>query len=204
MGSAPLLVSALFALGACTGTESGDADPFDAEAYVAAGNVIDSVFPIEEEIRRFREGMVEPTELTGGAGSMEELVDAFLRAVERADTASVLPMAITQEEFAWFYYPYSIFAAPPYELPPGLVWFQMQNYSAQGWQRLMRAHAGMPLFDTGIECPDDGVQARSGRVWDDCVVLGRLPSGEDIEEQLFGSILEVGGRYKFVSFANGM
>jgi hypothetical protein len=203
-GSVPLLVSALLALGACTGAESGEAEPFDAEEYVAAGNVIDSTFTMDEEMRRFRVGMAEVWELSGGAGSKEELVDTFLRTVERADTAAVAALAINREEFAWLYFPYSINAAPPYELAPGLVWMQIQQASSEGLRKALGVHGGKSLYDTGVECPDVGSPAGEGRIWDDCVVLGRLPSGEDVEEQLFGSILEVGGRYKFVSFANGM
>jgi hypothetical protein len=204
-GSALLLASALFVLGACTGAEIGEADPFDAEAYVAAGNVIDSVFPMEEEIRRFRAGMAEISELSGGAGSKEELADTFLRAIERADTAAAAALAITRDEFAWLYFPYTMYVAPPYELSPGLVWMQIQHASSEGLRKLLGVHGGKELYDTGVRCNEERVtMAGAGQFWDDCQVLGRLPSGEDVEEKLFGSILEVGGRYKFVSFANGM
>jgi hypothetical protein len=203
-GSAPLLVLALFVLGGCTRAESQDAEPRDLDAYAAAGNVIDSVFPLEEEMRRFRMGMREVTELSGGASSVDELVDTFLRAVERADTAAVSAMAITREEFAWLYFPYSIYATPPYELAPGLVWMQLESASSKGFRKILSVHGGNTLYDTGVQCPDDGSSAGEGRIWDECVVLGRLPGGEEAEERLFGSILEVGGRYKFVSFANGM
>jgi hypothetical protein len=34
------------------------------------------------------------------------------------------------------------------------------------------------------------------------MVLGEIPSGERVEERLFGSILTLGGQAKFVSFTN--
>jgi hypothetical protein len=35
-------------------------------------------------------------------------------------------------------------------------------------------------------------------------VLGKLPTGEEVEERLFGGIVEFGGRYKLLSFANDL
>lgn len=131
-------------------------------------------------------------------------MEAFLRAVERADTAAVAALAITREEFAWLYFPYTMYAAPPYELAPGIVWMQLEHASSTGLAKTLGAHGGKTLHDTGLQCPDEGSVAGDGRIWDGCVVLGELPSGERVEEQLFGSILEVGRRYKFVSFANEM
>lgn len=203
-GSAPLLVPALLALGGCSEVESSGAEPRDLAAYAAAGNVIDSTFTMEEEIRRFRDGMEEVTELAGGASSKEELVDALLRAIEREDQAAIAPLALTREEFAWLYFPYSINASPPYELAPGIVWMQIEHASSVGLGKALAVHGGKELHDTGLRCPDEATAAGEGRIWDGCLVAGVLPTGEEVEERLFGSILEVGGRYKFVSFANDM
>jgi hypothetical protein len=203
-GSAPLLVSALLALSGCSDAESRDVETRDLAAYAAAGNVIDSTFPMEEEIRRFRVGMPVVSELEGGAESKEVLVDNLLRAIERADSDAVSRLAITREEFAWLYFPHTMYAEPPYELAPGIVWMQIEQASFEGMRKLMDVHGGKTLYDTGLRCPDEGTPAGIGRSWDGCVVTGRLPNGDEVEERLFGSILEVGGRYKFVSFTNDL
>jgi hypothetical protein len=163
---------------------------------------VDSLFPAEEELRRFREGLDEPAGLRGGAGSRDGLVDALIRSLEAADTVAVTALAIDQAEFAWFYFPHSIYTAPPYGLPPGLVWFQSQNRTSRGLTRLLRNYAGKTLYHSGTRCPDAGEPWGQGRIWHGCTVLGELPSGERVEERLFGSILEVDGRFKFVSFSN--
>ncbi len=163
---------------------------------------VDSLFPAEEELRRFREGLEEPAGLRGGVGSRDGLVDTLIRSLEAADTAAVAVLAIDQAEFAWFYFPHSIYTAPPYELPPGLVWFQSQNRTSRGLTRLLRNYAGKSLYYSGYTCPDEGESWGEGRIWHGCTVLGELPSGERVEERLFGSILEVDGRFKFVSFSN--
>jgi hypothetical protein len=172
------------------------------ESLSATTAHVDSIFPMHEELRRFREGMTEVVELSSAARSREDLVDTLLRALERADTAGVTSLAVTPAEFAWLYFPNTIYMAAPYELPPGLVWFQLQNRSSAGLRRILREHSGKRLYDTGVRCPDDGEPFGSGHIWHGCTVVGELPTGEAVEESLFGSILEWNGRFKLVSFAH--
>jgi hypothetical protein len=193
---APLaLVAGLSLLAACGGDDAA-AEPARTPVHV------DSIFPIEEEIRRFREGMTPVSSLTGGLDSREALVDALMRRLEAADTLGVTELALSRTEFAYLYYPFTMYTAPPYELSPALVWFQQQNRSSQGLGRLLRSYAGKTLYDSGLVCPDEGEAFGEGRIWHGCTVVGELPTGERVEERLFGSILGVGGRYKFVSFSN--
>lgn len=203
-----VLLPALLAgsLAAC-GTDEGAGDSTQDAGALASAEAhtpihVDSVFPIEEEIRRFRIGMSPVTELSGGVDSKEALVDALLRRLEAADTTGVAELAMTRTEFAWLYYPHTMYTRPPYELSPALVWFQLQNQSSRGMGRLLFTYAGKELHDTGFRCPDAGEPFGEGHIWNGCTVLGVVPTGESVEERLFGSILEVGGRFKFVGFAN--
>jgi len=193
---APLALAAGLSLLAACGGDDATAEPVRTPVHV------DSIFPIEEEIRRFREGMTPVAGLTGGLDSPAALVDALLRRLEAADTLGVTELALTRTEFAYLYYPYTIYTSPPYQLSPALVWFQQQNRSSRGLTRLLRTYAGKPLHDTGLSCPDEGEAFGNGHIWHGCTVLGELPTGEAVEERLFGSILAVDGRHKFVSFSN--
>lgn len=164
---------------------------------------VDSIFPMDEEIRRFREGVPEVSGLTGGASSRDGLVDELVTALQRADTTAVTSLALNRAEFAWIYFPHTMYVAPPYELPPGLVWFQQQNRSSTGLTRLLRRYAGRTLHYEGFTCPDEGGEAfGEGRIWHGCTVFGTLPEGDRVEERIFGSILEWDGRYKLVSYSN--
>lgn len=182
---------------ACT-----QSDGVASHSDVPVATVVDSIFPIEEELRRFRMGLTPTQSLEGGAPDPQTLVTTFLRAVEAADTLQVAELAVNRSEFAWLYYPYTHYTQPPYELSPALVWFQLQNRSSRGLSRLLQRYAGQTLFDTGLECPNEGEAWGEGWIWHDCRVRGRIPSGGEVEERLFGSILSVAGRAKFVSFAN--
>jgi hypothetical protein len=164
--------------------------------------VVDSIFPIEEELRRFREGMTPTDTLAGGESSPEALLDALVRGLEAADTLGLARLGMTPTEFAYLYYPHTRYTSPPYELSPALVWFQLQNRSSRGLNRLLQRYEGEALLHPTLSCPDPGEPWGAGWIWDGCTVVGTLPNGESVEERLFGSVLRVGDRHKFVSFAN--
>lgn len=167
-------------------------------------HVVDSILPIEEELRRFQEILGPPPKsLAGGAHSRDDLVDRFARAVTLADTAALLDLLMTRDEFGWIYYPSSRFTTPPYELAPALIWFQIESNSSKGLGRLLTRLGGLPLDVASYECaPDPDVKGRN-RIWRHCTVRVVPPAAEPFELKLFGSILERDGRFKFVSYGNG-
>jgi hypothetical protein len=166
--------------------------------------IVDSILPIDEELRRFRSALgEEPTSLLGGAPSLDALVERFVSALEAADTAAFRDMLLTRGEFAWLYYPHTRFTASPYELAPGLLWFQIENGTSRGFGRLLERMGGRPAHAAGHACPPEPRTEGPNRVWEGCVVHLRPPEGEPRDLELFGSILERGGVYKFVSYSNG-
>jgi hypothetical protein len=165
-------------------------------------SVVDSLLPIEEELRRFRERIPPLDALQVGWESPEALVAVLIQRLESADTLGIAELALNRAEFAYLYYPHSVYTEPPYELSPALVWFQLQNRSSRGLARLLQRYAGETLFTVGHHCPDEGEAFGEGWLWHGCRVIAELPSGERVEEQIFGSIFRFGDLYKFVGFSN--
>ena len=163
---------------------------------------VDSIFPIEEEIRRFREGLDQVETLVSGAATLEGLISELLSAVERSDTAAVRSLAIDRAEFAYLYYPYTIYVARPYELGPGIVWFRSQNRSGRGLDRLLALAEEGRMKSGGFTCPDGPVEHGPGSLRSGCTVEVLRSDGAYAPTQLFGSVLEHEGRFKLVSFAN--
>ncbi|HEX8452934.1 MAG TPA: hypothetical protein VF647_12610 [Longimicrobium sp.] len=161
--------------------------------------VVDSIFPPAEAMRRFRAGLPEVDSLSGGATSRGELVRRFVRAVETQDTAELRTLLMNRAEFAYLYFPTSRFARPPLRTDPALLWFQMQMNSEKGIVRLLRRHGGADAGFRGHECEDAPVAEGENRLWERCTV--RLAEGED---RWFGTVIERGGRYKMVGYANGL
>src|SRR5688572_10152652 len=83
------------------------------------GYVIDSVLPVEEEIRRFQATLGDrPYALSGGAADRTSLVRSFVEAIERHDERALQRLVVDRAEFGYLIYPDSPNTRPPYRLSP--------------------------------------------------------------------------------------
>jgi hypothetical protein len=201
---APLVPAVLLAFGSCRPAEAGqrarDSASVASPASVPAR--VDSVLPVDESLRRFRADIAEaPTALTGGSTSREALVRSFVQALERSDTLALASLVLTRAEFAYLYYPSSPLAAPPYQLPPSLMWFQLQENNRKAGAALLAKRGGMHLEYVGHDCAASERQG-ANTIWSRCRVLRRSSNGGERSERLFGTILERNGRYEFVGLSN--
>ncbi len=168
------------------------------------GDKIDSILPMPEYLRRFRHGLVEPAQLTGGAASRDELARRFLAAVGVQDTTALTALAVTRAEFAWLVFPHHRYHSPPYELDPAIFWMQLTAGSASGLHRTLERYGGAWLALVSLGCDRDTLQITSGtvKIWSGCRLRYRV--GETVETRtLFGSMVERNGRVKLLSYANG-
>lgn len=188
----------------CLACQSPGETAFDAERpWRQPGDVIDSILPMEEYERRFREGLPEVTALSGGAPSRQLLAERFLVAVEARDSIALHRMMVDRAEFAWLVFPHHLYRRPPYELDPATFWMQVTQGSAKGMARVLERHGGQPLRLRGLRCTRDTTQIVSGEVamWSDCVLA--YQAGDSIlTRRLFGSLVEQDGRVKFLGYAN--
>jgi hypothetical protein len=165
--------------------------------------VVDSVFPIDEEIRRFAATLDSvPAALYDGAASREELVRRFIRAVETRNADELARLVLQRDEFIGLYYPHTRYTARPYELAPALLWFRMESPSSRGLSRLLERMGGRDLDFEGLACPGEPLVEERNRIWEHCTVRVRGADGRHAERRLFGAILEREGRWKFLSYAN--
>jgi hypothetical protein len=166
------------------------------------GTTVDSVVPMDAALARFRQGLEEPAELDAVAGRLDELIETFVHRLERGDTAGLAAMALTRAEFAYLYYPAVPEARPPYELPPGVLWFMIEGNSTRGLRTALAERGGTALGYIGYRCPGTARRDGENTVWPLCVVRRMQAPGDTVDERLFGPIVERHGRFKFVSFAN--
>jgi len=168
------------------------------------GYVVDSIFSVDEELRRFRKALGGDSAVvfSGGSSSREALVQRFVRAVARADTNEFRTMVVHGREFADLYYPVSPYSHAPYHQPPQLAWSLIQNPSTDGLTKLLRTMGGKPIAYAGLEC--DPKVLHEGRVtrYAGCLVRISDAKGDTSTRLMFGSIVELGGVYKFLSYTN--
>jgi hypothetical protein len=202
VGSLGAGIALLVTLAGC-----GDREAEGREAAAPApqpGTVVDSILPIEEEVRRFAEAAgPTPTALESDWTSLEVLAREFLSAIAARDTAFLASAMVTPAEFITFYFPHSIYMEPPYQMDPAIIWFQMTSGSDRGLTRALARFEGQELEMTGHTCAEP-LEQGPNRVWESCKVRFRQVGGEEREIRLFGPVLERDGYVKFLSYGNDL
>ncbi len=197
-------------LSACGGSDEGalrtaaDSQAAHVAEVVAAGGVVDSILPMEEQLRRFREGMTPPAGLRNAAASREDLVTRWLNAVATSDTAGLTALLLDRAEFAYLYFPTSPMKAPPYEAPPQLLWGQILASSNEGLPKVLQRFGGKRLSAPSLVCPDSANLEEDNRTWTRCELSFRVNGTETVRGRFFGTILERDGRFKFLGYANAL
>ena len=170
----------------------------------AVVGVVDSAIPIDEALRRFRAGLPEVAALGGGAApSRDLLVRRFVDAVARRDTAALRAMQLTRGEFAYLYYPATQYVRPPYELDPRTLWFLSREQSDKGLRRVVERVGGRAITLAGYDCSSEPpVRQGPNVIWGRCTVRYRAGADTLVERRLFSGVIERGGAFKFLSYAN--
>ena len=164
--------------------------------------VDESLTPAAARLATFQQGLTPATALSGGAPSRDSLVTLITRGIETRDTALLRRLAVTKEEFAWLVYPTSAQGRPPYDLEPQAYWEMLFLHSNGGLAKALEAYGGSSLGMQGYSC--DTVETHEGenRLVGPCLLRRRVPSGQVVPELLFSQLIERGGEWKVLSYAN--
>ncbi len=158
--------------------------------------------PVAVALARFQSELPPVTGLSTGVRNRDELVARFVVAIETGDTAALDSLLVSKAEYAFLYYPSSVYSRTPYELPPGIAWLLSEQNSTKGLTRVTRRLGGKRLDFRGYECSAVETEGEN-RFWRTCLVSYIDPtSRQAVTKKLFGAIMERAGRYKFLSYAN--
>ena len=206
---------ALVFVTACANTREGGSDRATPDAQATAqaahidsvaraGGVVDSILPMAEQLRRFREPLTPPPgdTLQFASPSIDALVDRFATAMQQRDTAAFERMVLSAAEFAWLYFPTSKMSQPPYEAPPGLLWGQILTSSNSGVRTALNKFGGRPWRVLRTTCDTVVVVEGANRLHESCTLSIRETNGQTLSARLFGTIVERDGRLKFLGLAN--
>ncbi|MDF1501913.1 hypothetical protein [Roseisolibacter sp. H3M3-2] len=179
---------------------AADPTPTPAASVAAAPAPVPTVEQlVDSSLRAFRDGVAPVTALDGGAESRDALVSRYAEAALARDTAALRALLVTRAEFAWLYFPESRLARPPYGIDPTFLWLQVGSNSTRDLPKAMTALAGGRY--AAHLCQDPATAEGANRLHEQCrVVVTRGARADTLS--LFGSILERGGRFKFLSYAN--
>ncbi len=154
------------------------------------------------QLAEFRAGLPELTALAGGAPSRDSLVTGLLAALATRDTATLNRLVLSRAEFAWLYYPTTQQALPPYDLDPATLWMLTSERGGRGQAKLLETLGGRTIPYVGHRCEGGASHEGQNTVYGPCVVRLAQAPGDTVESRLFGLVLERGGQWKFVSYAN--
>lgn len=202
MKSQLIYVLAMVTLSACRAEEPAVSTTLADTPQV----VIDSIFPVEEEIRRFKVARngASATELKDASETRDALVVRFMKALEARDSADIRAMVLDAAEFIDLYYPTSVHSQPPYKQSPEITWFLLQQNSEKGIKRALERYGGVAPHFEGYTCNSEPKVEQANRFWEQCTVRWAPVPGAPSPMRIFGTIIERDGRFKFVSYANDL
>jgi hypothetical protein len=186
------LLAAMAASSACSRSEARASAPTD------------TLHTAEESLRRFREPLIPVDSLSPMFATREAVARAFVAGLVANDARFVARTLLTRAEFAWLYYPDNPISRPPYELPAGIAWFELEGNSLAGLRHALATYGGRRIFFRRIDCRAEPVIQGSNRLWNGCAVTVSVDGERDVPVRMFGSVLERGGRFKLVTAANDL
>ena len=202
------LVATIALLGCVAEERAPDSSPRPEEGIVAVPAPAPSTdaerrpATLDDKLTMFRQGLMRPEALSGGAPTRETLIRRFVAAIEHRDTAAVRAMVVDRAEFAWLYYPSSAYTRPPRLQEAPLAWFLMVENSQKGITRAFNRLGGSGVSYRGHQCDAAPAIETRNRFWRGCVVTVRGAESRGLTLRLFGSIIERDGQFKFLSYAN--
>jgi hypothetical protein len=198
-----ILCSAIALIAAGCGERAASADSPDQVPTAATAPHTDSILAMDTMIALYQARLPQVTSFGDDAArSIDELVDRFVNAVRDSSTAALADITLSEAEFAYLYFPTSIYARSPYAQPPAVNWLLMEQNSLKGRQRLLREYGGRPLVVHGYDCVKEPVKEGHNRIHEHCTLRLDVAGDRLRNVRLFGSIMERAGRFKLMSLAN--
>ena len=144
-----------------------------------------------------------PLAFQGGASSVDDLLDDFLRALSREDPTGLAALRVTEREYRELVVPGNV---PPGDDPQILsgeaseYFWQVMNQKSAHYQELLLARFGGEDFTIKDVSFEKGHKVYAGhQAWRRLSLLVTDDEGQDRLIRT-GSIIERDGRFKFVSF----
>jgi hypothetical protein len=146
-------------------------------------------------------GCGRPARLANGQASFEALAQVALDALARKDQATLERLALSREEFERHVWPELPAARPKTNLTVNFVWSDVALRSRAQLARLLQEFGGQRFSLVKVSHRGKVVRYPSHTAYSDMQILVQDDEGQQRKLPLFGTIIEMDGRFKIYSFA---
>jgi hypothetical protein len=185
---APLLLNILLVV--CGGTVFGSSGENDGQSAAGfQGQVLESP------------SQASGCTLANTQDSLDALGLRFLEVLARGEREELATLVVQKEEFAECVYPTLPASQPGSNLSVDFIWDQSYLRNQGGLARTMD-YAGRKYEYVGLRIVDGTKDYGTFTIHRDGRIQVKDETGKELELNLFGSVIESGGRFKIYSFAH--
>ena len=141
----------------------------------------------------------EVGELAPTADSVFELAEILVAAINTNDVDTMVRYAMTESEFYWIVWPELPANRPEVGMPWDWVWRDTNQKSTNAARLMANRHQGQDMRLLRVEFAGETTAHGAYKVHRDARCVVEMPDGEIRTLDLFGSVLEMNGRFKAYS-----
>jgi hypothetical protein len=183
---------AVFALAALPGCSQGDAA---ARPETAAPSTAESVLPAA-----IPELSLEELAVEGAATSLDELLRTVERALADRDTTRLLDLMVSADEYRTIIYPALPAAHPPIGASFESIWVTHYPDAWRGLKRVLGRYGGRDVRILAVRFEAADQDHRNFILHETSVVDIEVDGRREHGQRLFGSVVDVNGRWKILSY----
>lgn len=147
------------------------------------------------------EKSVSTPRLAHAAVSKEALAEDVLRSIRDGDLQRMKDLSLSKDEFQRFVWPELPVSNPKTNVPLDYVWNDVHYRSTSRMQASFNKLKGKDLKLVRVVHNGELVEYKSHRAYSDMEVIVREPNGQETPYPLFGTLIEMNGRWKVYSYA---
>ena len=139
--------------------------------------------------------------LSNASSSIEDICTRVLEALYHKDIKGLEAIAISEEEYRNYIWPQSpVYNIKQWQEHYDFIWDQHYSRSRYSLSQMFSKYGGKKYTLVGVWFAEGTTDHKTYRAYRDCRLSVTNSEGKAEELNLFGSIIEMGGQFKIISF----
>ncbi len=138
--------------------------------------------------------------LINAKSSIEAVANSVLKAVTRKDVKSLETLYLTKDEFKRYIWPEIPWSRPERNMPFDYYWGDLNQKSSWALKRVLVRHGGKKYELIRVYFAKGVREYKNFRLYRDTRLIVRDETGKKKELNIFGSIVELNGKFKILSY----